>query len=789
MIRFSKLCLPSLLALTTGLLPAIAQEKPVEKLVQRGPYLATATPTSMTIVWRTPRAIEARIQVSPGGGRVGRIVQGASIKSRTVGSDKDSISTAPPGTVQYEAIITNLTPGKKYYYALFDGKTRIAGGDASYFFSTHPKVGTKNPFRFWVVGDSGTGDKVQAAVHSAMRTFVAQQKRPLDFYLHVGDMAYSTGKDEEFQHHFFEPYDQTLRNTVCWPSMGNHEGANSNGKTGVGPYYDAYVTPTRGEAGGLASGTEAYYSFNYGNAHFICLNSHDLDRKPDAAMARWLKADLEATRADWIVAYWHHPPYTKGSHDSDTEKQLIEMREHIMPILESGGVDLVLTGHSHIYERSMLIDGAYNTPTVAENFVLDDGDGDPIGDGAYRKSAGLHPNEGEVQVVAGHGGTGLKRAGTHPVMKRVFVEHGSVIVDVKGDTLTAIMLNSEGKQRDLFSIIKRGKVTPQRIAKPKQLPPFVKVDSLASLKLGPVAPFGGRTQATLEIMAIPDDMAAPGSKAHIEWDTTGTAWTIEPKSAAVSLPRGQKLQVPFTLLLVGNYFPLPAAKITYDLAEPEEHAEGEEEEHEPPKPVRMPITVLPYQSVTAQPMQAAPVIDGMLSEQELAGLTKQSNLITYKGTGLANYQTEFYTGIIDGKLYLAIVNHEPGMAKMQLREREFDGALYSDDSSEIFLQRPGAKDHYQLIINATGQRYDSRGTITDWNGNWTTAVQRGTDRWVSESLISLDMLGPLKPGDTIRFNLVRNNLVQGETSQWSHTNRGGNHRPEYFGTIVLGGNQ
>ena len=58
-------------------------------------------------------------------------------------------------------------------------------------------------------------------------------------------------------------------------------------------------------------------------------------------MAQWLKADLEKTSADWLVAYWHHPPYTKGSHDSDKEQQLIEMREYIMPILESGGVDLV----------------------------------------------------------------------------------------------------------------------------------------------------------------------------------------------------------------------------------------------------------------------------------------------------------------------------------------------------------------------------------------------------------------------------------------------------------------
>jgi len=151
-------------------------------------------------------------------------------------------------------------------------------------------------------------------------------------------------------------YEPALRSSVCWPTMGNHEGFTSKGKDGVGPYYDAFVMPRRAEVGGLASGTEAYYSFDWANIHFICLNSHDVDRKPGGPMAKWLKADLEKAKADWLIAFWHHPPYTKGSHDSDKEKDMTEMRHDIMPIIESGGVDLVLAGHSHIYERSMLID-------------------------------------------------------------------------------------------------------------------------------------------------------------------------------------------------------------------------------------------------------------------------------------------------------------------------------------------------------------------------------------------------------------------------------------------------
>jgi hypothetical protein len=305
-----------------------------------------------------------------------------------------------------------------------------------------------------------------------MLNYIANPKRPLDFYIHVGDMAYSQGTDAQFSSNFFKPYESTLRSIACWPTMGNHEGATSRGESGVGPYYDAYVCPTRAEAGGVASGTEAYYSFDYANAHFICLDSHDLDRRPTGAMMRWLKSDLEMAKADWLLAFWHHPPYSKGSHDSDREEQLIEMRMHVMPLLEASGVDVVLTGHSHIYERSMLMDGAYSTPTIASGVIFDDGDGDPSGDGAYRKSAGLQPHEGTVQVVAGHGGAELGRTGSMPVMKRVMVEHGSVIIDVEGNTLSAIMLNVEGQRRDLFSIVKKGKVTPVRILEPWQLPPW-----------------------------------------------------------------------------------------------------------------------------------------------------------------------------------------------------------------------------------------------------------------------------------------------------------------------------
>jgi acid phosphatase type 7 len=451
----------------------------------RMPYLQFATPTSIHVVWRTEGPIQpvvrwglspqeldacapvANIVVRASLGANGQAGTSAWASLRTpenLGLPK--LHSAPLGTFQYEAKLTGLRSATKYHYAVYDGERRLTPTGEPYTFVTPPEEGARAPTRFWVLGDSGTGRQPQRAVHLAMRRYVERTGKPLDFWIHVGDMAYGDGRDTQFQSRFFESYEETLSSSVCWPTMGNHEGHTSRGETGIGPYYDAYVVPTRGEAGGLASGTEAYYSFDHANIHFICLDSHDLDRRPTGAMAKWLRADLELAKADWVIAFWHHPPYTKGSHDSEKEKDLTEMRQYIMPILESEGVDVVLTGHSHIYERSMMMDGAYGAATTADNNILDDGDGDPAGDGAYQKSEGVQPHEGTVQVVAGHGGASLGRHGTLPIFKRTIAEHGSVIFDVRGDTLTAVMLNHVGQERDLFQILKRGQVTPVRIALP-----------------------------------------------------------------------------------------------------------------------------------------------------------------------------------------------------------------------------------------------------------------------------------------------------------------------------------
>lgn len=413
-------------AKTLGLACAIALVVAGSADAQRRPYLQRLAPTEVTIVWRA----------DPGPGEV------------CYGSSPDALTES----VRDEAVradhalrLTGLSPDTRYFYAA--GASCPATAAAGDYFVTPPVAGTPQPFRMWVVGDSGTGSTNQRRVRDAMLAYTAGA--PPDVFLHVGDMAYSDGTDSEFTERFYGIYADIMAHTVCWPALGNHEAHTANSMDQSGPYYEGYVLPAAGEAGGVISGTEAYYSFDRSNVHFVVLDSADSDLTAPSPMLDWLEEDLAATDQEWIVAYYHHPPYTKGSHDSDREGRHIDMREHATPLLERYGVDLVLGGHSHSYERSYLVEGAYDTPTTADGHIVDPGDGRVDGDGAYDMRG-----PGAVYVVAGHGGTGVSGPLGHPLMAHDETVNGSVVIDVEGSSMTLHNIQLDGTESDWATLVK-----------------------------------------------------------------------------------------------------------------------------------------------------------------------------------------------------------------------------------------------------------------------------------------------------------------------------------------------
>ena len=413
--------------------------------VTRGPYLQMGNSSSVIVRWRTS------------GPNDSQVLYGSSPSSLT--------STAGQGalTTEHQVTLTNLLPNTRYYYAIGSSTQTLAGGDANHFFVTSPPVGASVPTRVWVVGDSGTADANARAVRNAYYNFTGSTFTNL--WLMLGDNAYEQGLDHDYQAAVFDMYPEMLRQSVLWPTLGNHDGAAADSASQSGPYYNMFSLPKNAEAGGVASGTEAYYSFDYGDIHFVCLESFETSRAAGSAMMTWLEADLAATSQKWVIAYWHHPPYSKGSHNSDVDIESRDMRQVALPLLEAAGVDLVLSGHSHSYERSYLIDGHYGlSSTFTSAMQKDGGSGRTDGSGAYEKpTAGQGPHEGAVYAVAGSSGKISGGTLNHPAMYISLNVLGSMVLDVNGDRLDAKFLSNAGAILDYFSIVKDAEPMPPAI--------------------------------------------------------------------------------------------------------------------------------------------------------------------------------------------------------------------------------------------------------------------------------------------------------------------------------------
>jgi hypothetical protein len=386
--------------------------------------------------WRTNVATNSRVSVGT--------TQGS------LTSDFDNATL----TTEHEVTVSGLSPFTKYFYSVGTTSQTLAGNDANHFFISSPNGGTSVPTRIWVLGDSGTADTNAQAVRNAYLNFTPTIATNL--WLMLGDNAYENGTDSEYQVAVFDMYPTILRQSVLWPTIGNHDTAQSSNPPASLPYFAMFTLPTNAEAGGMASGTEKYYSFDYGNIHFICLDSMTSDRSVTGPMATWLRADLASSTRQWTIAFWHHPAYSKGSHNSDTESNLVQMRQNFLPILEEAGVDLVLAGHSHSYERSFLIDGHYGLSSTFTNAMkLDGGSGRADETGAYSKTTlGPGSHEGAVYAVAGSSGQISGGTLNHPAMFISLNNLGSMILDVNGNTLDAKFLRENGAIADFFRIVK-----------------------------------------------------------------------------------------------------------------------------------------------------------------------------------------------------------------------------------------------------------------------------------------------------------------------------------------------
>ena len=222
-------------------------------------------------------------------------------------------------------------------------------------FRTAPDPGSGSwPVRVLLFGDSGWGGEEQVRLARQMHDVT------WDLLVHLGDVAYQNGTEEELTMRHFRVYADILRSTPMFPAVGNHDLHTNDGAA-----YDAsfvWQPPYPGER---------YYAFRWSGVQFVALDTSsptaDVEdmRAGTGRQYDWLQKVLQAAHDDpainWTIVYMHHPPISHGlgisGHGGDRR-----LRAALEPLFEEWGVDLVAAGHEHHYERSTAVLGGRKVP-------------------------------------------------------------------------------------------------------------------------------------------------------------------------------------------------------------------------------------------------------------------------------------------------------------------------------------------------------------------------------------------------------------------------------------------
>ncbi len=436
--------------------------------VLRGPYMQSPNHNSIIMMWRTDINTDTKVWYG------------------TSPSNLTSTAILNNNVRDHIIKLTGLQPYTRYYYAVGSSAGILTGGTVDFTFKTHPIPGTNVPLRIWATGDFGKGNQAQVETKLSFENYSGS--RLADVWIWLGDNAYDDGKDQQYQDKVFglSGFSDIFNKLPFYPSPGNHdynEVWKASTTLGIpytniplashqGPYFDIVEVPKYAETGGYPSSLEVFYSYDYGNVHFLSLNSEVFDYtftyNGINQMISWIHQDLQQNTKDFTIAYFHQPPYSKGSHDSDDAYEIVmkAIREKVLPVLESYDIDLVVCGHSHVFERSYMIHSHYGGSS-SFNFAqhatginaTTDGnfnDGNP-----YIKDSDNTNKEGAIHVVCGNSGSSTSNPSlNYPAM---VYSHGaggipgagSFLMDVYKNRLDGKYLKADGTVADEFTLLKK----------------------------------------------------------------------------------------------------------------------------------------------------------------------------------------------------------------------------------------------------------------------------------------------------------------------------------------------
>jgi predicted phosphodiesterase len=344
-----------------------------------------------------------------------------------------AVQSAPidglPGSFVFKALLKNLSPGATYFYKCGSGQT--------FTFKNRPKKRTKEVYKIGVWGDTQDNDGNR---NFEKTTGIVSQmiKYPLDFTIHMGDIVENGSVAASWQG--FLKIAQPLNAKLPFmPVTGNHDVENAHDKFNFQKpfpiYYSLFNLP----------GDNLNYSYDYGDIHFVALNSGfpkgaaRLDKvlfSKGSAEYAWLENDLSNAKADkkikWMILYVHYPLYAFGA------SLIPEWQHQLSPLIDQFEVDLVLSGHRHVYERHKAI---RNRKIV-----------EPKNPHVYQKS------EGTVYITNGSAGGSLQGVGGAELATMAFTPskkiHTYAIMTINGRMLNYEVFDDKGEKVDYFKIIK-----------------------------------------------------------------------------------------------------------------------------------------------------------------------------------------------------------------------------------------------------------------------------------------------------------------------------------------------
>lgn len=283
------------------------------------PYLQDVTQHNVKVMWKTDSASTGSVEYG--------LTDSYGDTETETGSNTFHTVTLP-----------GLQSDTVYHYKV------TCGSDASTDNTFRTAPSSSSSFTFIAYGDSrGDNNNPDFNYYHEAVVNAMVSHNPRTFIVNVGDLTHN-GAENLWQPQFFLPAKNIFKSNVLYPVLGNHDDS-VEGRIFFADYFDVPA----------GSGSDFYYSFNYGNTHFIVLDTSQTYTNPSVQYT-WLLDDLDsadAVSASWIIVIGHYPAYSSVPSGGTSE-----IKTDLVPLFETKRVAMYVCGHDHFYERSYK-DGVY----------------------------------------------------------------------------------------------------------------------------------------------------------------------------------------------------------------------------------------------------------------------------------------------------------------------------------------------------------------------------------------------------------------------------------------------